>query len=140
MGWKNDQFFPSAEIVTSVIDLAVLPAIEATCNQLGIAQIAAEVSVWSAAESRSEPNILVSGSTGDGARGSGRIRLRFRRTITGRVLFFAQLRMQDPGATGGFAGLIVRGQIDVGGETAHVSTTSCTGIYNRSSWIDPALV
>lgn len=141
MGWKTDQFFPSPEIVQVAVDGAVLPAIAASCDQFGISRLAADVSVWSGTESRSEPCISASGTVDDGVHVSGHIRLRFRHTIkTGRVLFFAQLQVEDPVAAGGFAGMILRGQIAVEGHGGRVTTTSCTGVYNRSSWIDPASV
>jgi hypothetical protein len=136
MGWKTDQYLSPEEVIETVINRALKPAIASTCSRLGLLPILARVGVWVEDELQSKFQVVGTGS--QEAPLNAQIRLRLRRTIKAeRSLFFAQLKLDDVDVTSGFAGLIVKGEVS-GSEKPSVKTRSCTAIFHRCEWIDPA--
>src|SRR5438105_52758 len=97
MGWKEDQFVPSPELVEAVIADALRPAIIAACSALGVSQLTASIGVWMGNERPTDLPALVVGGMDDGGCSNAQVRLRFRRTFKpSRSLFFAQLKLDSP--------------------------------------------
>ena len=115
------------------------PAALSASDRFGLPGITARIEVWVGDGLRLELNELISRSAPAHACPGARVRIRFRRTFkSSRSLFFSQLRMDDPDEKTGFAGLIIRGETKRESIGVSIKTTSCTTVYLRCDWINPA--
>jgi hypothetical protein len=136
MSWSNQQHVPEEEVIQSVISGAVMPTIDDQCHRMQFDGLKVKVVVMMYEEA-AWSRVLDRGDGPGGEKLTGELRIRFRRTsVSGRSLYFAQLRLSMPLRDTGYSGFSMRGTVKQADRLTW-TMDSVAAEYNMNEWRRP---